>query len=62
MMVHCIEKTLLIDEFDIHKHLLRTSESDWEWLRKFFFEQVLQTLSEKVLLSLMYFLSLLTRT
>uniref|UniRef100_A0A1B6M4S0 Erythroid differentiation-related factor 1 n=1 Tax=Graphocephala atropunctata TaxID=36148 RepID=A0A1B6M4S0_9HEMI len=47
MMVHCIEKTLLIDEFDIHKHLLRTSESDWEWLRKFFVEQVLQTLSEK---------------
>ncbi|XP_054259203.1 erythroid differentiation-related factor 1 isoform X2 [Macrosteles quadrilineatus] len=47
MVVHRIEKTLLIDEFDFHKHLLRTSETDWEWLRKFFFEQVLQTLSEK---------------
>lgn len=48
MMVHCIEKTLLIDEFDVHKYLLRTAESDWEWLRKFFYEHILQTLSDKV--------------
>lgn len=47
MMVHCIEKTLLIDEFDVHKYLLRTAESDWEWLRKFFYEHILQTLGDK---------------
>jgi hypothetical protein len=48
MMVHRIENTLLIDEFDIHKHLLRTAETEWEWLKKFFFEHVLKSLSEKV--------------
>uniref|UniRef100_A0A1B6CP20 Erythroid differentiation-related factor 1 n=1 Tax=Clastoptera arizonana TaxID=38151 RepID=A0A1B6CP20_9HEMI len=47
MVVHCVEKTLLIDEFDVHKHLLRTAESDWDWLRKFFYEHVLQTLNKK---------------
>ena len=48
MMVHRIENTLLIDEFDIHKHLLRTAESEWEWLKKFFFDHVLNSLSDKV--------------
>ncbi|PSN47600.1 hypothetical protein C0J52_04586 [Blattella germanica] len=47
MMVHRIENTLLIDEFDIHKHLLRTAESEWEWLKKFFFEHVIKSLSDK---------------
>ncbi|XP_073997075.1 erythroid differentiation-related factor 1 isoform X2 [Rhodnius prolixus] len=47
MMVHRVENTLLIDEFDIHKHLLSRAESDWAWLRKFFFEHILQTLSHK---------------
>lgn len=47
-MVHRVENTLLIDEFDIHKHLLSRAESDWAWLRKFFFEHILQTLSHKV--------------
>ncbi|XP_023016253.2 erythroid differentiation-related factor 1 [Leptinotarsa decemlineata] len=40
MMVHRIENTLLIDDFDIYKHLLRTSKTEWEWLRKFFFENI----------------------
>jgi hypothetical protein len=48
MMVHQIENTLLIDEFDIHKHLLRTAETEWEWLKKFFFDHVLKSLSDKV--------------
>ncbi|GFG30551.1 hypothetical protein Cfor_10835 [Coptotermes formosanus] len=47
MMVHRIENTLLIDEFDIHKHLLRTAETEWEWLKKFFFDHVLKSLSDK---------------
>ncbi|KAG5878620.1 hypothetical protein JTB14_019523 [Gonioctena quinquepunctata] len=40
MMVHRIENTLLIDDFDIYKHLLRTAEKEWEWFRKFFFENI----------------------
>jgi hypothetical protein len=49
MMVHRIENTLLIDEFDIHKHLLRTAETEWEWLKKFFFDHVLKSLNDKVI-------------
>jgi len=48
MMVHRVENTLLIDEFDIQKHLLMAAESDWKWLRKFFFEHVMNTLKSKV--------------
>ncbi|XP_072386281.1 erythroid differentiation-related factor 1 [Diabrotica undecimpunctata] len=40
MMVHRIENTLLIDDFDIYKHLLRTAETEWEWLRKFFVDNI----------------------
>lgn len=40
MMVHRVENTLLLDDFDIYRHLLRTAETDWEWLRKFFYEHV----------------------
>lgn len=40
MMVHRIENTLLIDDFDIYKHLLKTAETEWEWLKKFFYENV----------------------
>ncbi|KAK2706432.1 erythroid differentiation-related factor 1-like [Artemia franciscana] len=36
MLVHRIGKTLLIDEFDVYKHLIQTEESDWKWLSKFF--------------------------
>ncbi|XP_014260626.1 erythroid differentiation-related factor 1 [Cimex lectularius] len=47
MMVHRVENTLLIDEFDIHKHLLSRAENDWTWLRKFFFDHIIETLSAK---------------
>nr|XP_027218733.1 erythroid differentiation-related factor 1-like isoform X4 [Penaeus vannamei] len=47
MMIHRVGKTLLIDEFDIYKYLLRQSEKEWQWLRKFFFEHVLQSLAHK---------------
>ncbi|XP_014679884.1 PREDICTED: erythroid differentiation-related factor 1-like [Priapulus caudatus] len=39
MMVHRVHRTLLLDDFDIHRHLLRTSETEWKWLRRFFYEQ-----------------------
>lgn len=35
MLVHRIGNTLLIDDFDIHKYLLRQSDDDWKWLRAF---------------------------
>lgn len=50
MMIHRIENTLLIDEFDIHKYLLREAESQWEWFKKFFFEHVMQPVSRKDIL------------
>lgn len=34
-MIHRVGKSLLIDEFDIHKYLLRKQKDDWQWLRKF---------------------------
>ncbi|XP_066598751.1 erythroid differentiation-related factor 1 [Prorops nasuta] len=47
MMVHRIENTLLIDDFDIHKYFIRQAENDWEWLKKFFYEHIFQNLGEK---------------
>ncbi|XP_076295316.1 erythroid differentiation-related factor 1 [Lasioglossum baleicum] len=46
MMVHRVENTLLLDDFDIHKYLLRQAESDWEWLKKFFYEHIFQNLGD----------------
>lgn len=42
LMVHRIGKTLLIDEFDIHKHLFRKQQQDWKWMRKFYMDLVMQ--------------------
>ncbi|CAA9997554.1 unnamed protein product [Nesidiocoris tenuis] len=47
MVVHRVENTLLIDEFDIHKHLLSRAENEWAWLRQYFIEHILSTLSSK---------------
>ncbi|XP_017889932.1 erythroid differentiation-related factor 1 [Ceratina calcarata] len=47
MVVHRIENTLLLDDFDIHKYLLRQAENDWEWLKKFFYENIFQNLGDK---------------
>jgi len=41
LMIHRVGKTLLIDEFDIHKHLIRKQKDDWSWLKKFYTEMVL---------------------
>lgn len=45
--VHRVGNTLLIDDFDLHKYLLWKSEEDWQWLRKFIYENVLSRLKEK---------------
>lgn len=47
MMVHRIENTLLLDDFDIQKYLLRQAENDWEWLKKFVYEHIFQNASDK---------------
>ncbi|GAB6023255.1 hypothetical protein CHUAL_008067 [Chamberlinius hualienensis] len=47
LMVHRIGKTLLLDNFDVHCNLLHTAKKEWEWLRKFYFEQVLCNLGQK---------------
>lgn len=47
MLVHRIGNTILLDDFDIHRYLLRTAEKEWEWLRKFYLEHVIQSLHLK---------------
>ena len=42
MVVHRVGKTLLLDDFDVHRYLLRRSASEWEWIRKFFTQTILQ--------------------
>lgn len=49
MMVHRIENTLLLDEFDVHKHLKVQINDNWKWLRKFFDEHILDSSDKKVL-------------
>jgi hypothetical protein len=46
MMVHRVGNTLMLDEFDIHRYLLRQQDNDWQWLRRFFLETVLQKMGE----------------
>ncbi|XP_041369063.1 erythroid differentiation-related factor 1-like [Gigantopelta aegis] len=48
MMVHRIGKTLLLDEFDIHKLLLRNQEEEWTWLRHFFYDIVAKDMQGKM--------------
>jgi len=35
-----------LDEFDIHRYLLRQQDDDWKWLRKFFYETVLRNMEQ----------------
>lgn len=46
MMVHRVGNTLLIDEFDIQKYLLRKYDEDWKWLRKFIIDNIINSLGE----------------
>ena len=46
MMVHRVGNTLMLDEFDIHRYLLRQQDEDWKWLRKFFYETVLRNMKQ----------------
>jgi len=33
LVVHRVGKSLLVDDFDIHGFLLRSSEEEWKWLK-----------------------------
>ena len=46
MMVHRVGQTLLLDDFDIHKHLLRQQQNDWAWLRKFYENVILRNIQQ----------------
>ncbi|XP_039964741.1 erythroid differentiation-related factor 1 [Bactrocera tryoni] len=41
MIVHKVGNTLLLDEFDIQKYLLRKADDDWKWLRTFILEHIM---------------------
>lgn len=47
MVVHRIGKTLLIDDFDVHQYLLRRSATEWEWLRRYFMQTIMEEVSNK---------------
>ncbi|KAG6455737.1 hypothetical protein O3G_MSEX009378 [Manduca sexta] len=49
MMVHRVENTLLLDDFDVYDYLMK---SEWSWLKDFFYENVLKTMSEQERMSL----------
>ena len=48
MMVHRVGHSLLLDEFDVGRHLFRGQSDDWRWLKEFFLDNVVQTLAQKV--------------
>ena len=48
MMVHRVGNTLLLDEFDVHRHLLRQEQEEWKWLRKFYYETIVQSMQSRV--------------
>ncbi|KAJ8709854.1 hypothetical protein PYW08_009858 [Mythimna loreyi] len=50
MMVHRVENTLLLDDFDVYDYLMK---SEWSWLKDFFYENILKTMSEQERTSLM---------
>ncbi|UJR21959.1 hypothetical protein I4U23_025027 [Adineta vaga] len=47
MIVHRLGRTILLDEFDVHSHLLRLEKNDWTWFRDFFLDTILRNISVK---------------
>lgn len=46
MIVHRIGNTLLIDDFDVHRFLLKQEDYNWQWLSKFIYENIMSFLSD----------------
>ncbi|BFY97316.1 hypothetical protein BsWGS_00355 [Bradybaena similaris] len=36
IIVHRLRKTLLLEEFDVHKHLLKKEAEEWSWLKSYY--------------------------
>ncbi|KAH9489661.1 hypothetical protein Btru_056271 [Bulinus truncatus] len=36
IMVHRLRKTLLLEEFDVHKNLIKMQAEEWGWLKKYY--------------------------
>ncbi|CAF1645520.1 unnamed protein product, partial [Didymodactylos carnosus] len=47
MIVHRAGRTILIDEFDVHSHLLRLEKNEWTWFRDFFLDTILRNITVK---------------
>ncbi|CAF0785040.1 unnamed protein product [Didymodactylos carnosus] len=47
MIVHRAGRTILIDEFDVHSHLLRLEKNEWAWFRDFFLDTILRNITVK---------------
>lgn len=47
-MVHRVENTLLLDDFDVHQHLMMQTKDDWKWLKTFFYKHILESFDRKV--------------
>jgi len=47
-MVHRIDNTLLLDEFDVEKHLTIVTNEKWDWLKKFFYSNIVKSADTKV--------------
>ncbi len=47
-VVHRVGKTLLIDELDLHRMLLNSSEEEWKWLRNFLVEMKVENRDKTV--------------
>eukprot|EP00102_Acyrthosiphon_pisum_P019007 XP_016656217.1 PREDICTED: uncharacterized protein LOC100569960 [Acyrthosiphon pisum] len=48
IMVHRIDNTLLLDEFDVEKHLILVTYEKWDWLKKFFYNTIVKSTDTKV--------------
>ncbi|UJR27243.1 hypothetical protein I4U23_008538 [Adineta vaga] len=47
MIVHRLGRTILLDEFDVHSHLLHLEKNEWTWFRDFFLDTILRNISVK---------------
>lgn len=47
-MVHRIDNTLLLDDFDVEKHLITVTNEKWYWLKNFFYNNIVKSADTKV--------------
>ncbi|RUS90966.1 hypothetical protein EGW08_001270 [Elysia chlorotica] len=47
IMVHRLGKTLLLEDFDIVKHIIRKQAEEWTWLRNYYYDVIAKEEKEK---------------